>query len=521
MAPFISSALETLISTDSPGLHHKIQSLAIDPAQELHQQTLLLILRSTRVRKIQLPSEHLGQLSGSQRSLQARPQLHSLPEIENENGQVYDPGDDEDGAEVLEDLQEAQEAPNYGDDFSASADTEDEAGGSDSNTLEDYDWPVYDRVDEGPLPEHDLPSSSFDLADYLIDPELRGDPVELVSDPGFDVEEDFEDGDPYGLSSDSGVPQQQQALSFDDMDDDYAEDDPMDLLEEPIECARGRPDFQESIEMDNSPMLHGGNIEDRGPYRMHGDDAASQQLGLDSEVRDDEEFEDGEPYAVHDDTASRQHHGLYFEEMGDDYAEDIPLFPLEEFAELGHGHFDREALYESDEQGHELMRDTWSDSNSNDGSGASYADVSDDTHIFYGEEDAHMFSSGEPAEWAYGYPEQDALYETDQQGAELVSNTWSDMDEGNEAPYTDASDDRHALFYDEEEFPPSSPQHNEPMSNVWMPPDDGDCAADADASDDVHTFHDEEWNPSAMLDRDDHGRETSHDRLPTQLTAAC
>ncbi|KAJ4424466.1 hypothetical protein N0V82_000790 [Gnomoniopsis sp. IMI 355080] len=90
LTTFVSSALGSLTSTESPILLQKIRALGRDPLQEIHRRTLLLVLRSARVPKIQVD----GQRSGFQ--------SHTLADTVVEDDGIHDPN------ESQEDIQERE-----------------------------------------------------------------------------------------------------------------------------------------------------------------------------------------------------------------------------------------------------------------------------------------------------------------------------------------------------------------------------------------------------------------------------
>ncbi|CAN8103619.1 unnamed protein product [Discula destructiva] len=351
MAPFISSALGALKSTESPSLRDKIQSLTGDADQELHRQTLKLIVRSTRVRKIQ----HPGQSSISQSSSQSTSLLESAPECEALDDRMYDSEAAEDRAELLDDLQEAQDVHASYDDTLSFADIEDDTCGNVLSTLCDNRPPAYGHaLDEGPPSDNKLPRRIFDFSDYPLSTRTLLQPVEQVSHPLLDAET-FAGAEPYELPRDDTTPQE-HGLVHDMTDDDYSEVEHM-YAENPVAWAHGRCDSPESIKMDSDLMLDLEVFEDEGPYEMHSGDDASQQQ-----------------------------HDLYFEcDMEDDGTEHAHGYPLGAPIEWAYGHLEQDTLYESDEQGNELVSDTWSDSN--DGDGAPCGNASNDTNMFYEDEE--------------------------------------------------------------------------------------------------------------------------------------
>lgn len=184
MASFISCPLWDLISTKSRQLRLKIQTLAIDPAQKLHQQTIDLILRSTRVRKIQ----YRNQLPSSQHDWLAEPRL--------EDDSMFEPAEFQDG-----DVREgAYDDSIYEDsvyDDMSPPDAVNDAGtdaGADTD-YDDHSLAFYDVFgEESQLPEHvmecEVPYLEYDYSDNEGDPALSREPVTWDNDSTLGIETD-------------------------------------------------------------------------------------------------------------------------------------------------------------------------------------------------------------------------------------------------------------------------------------------------------------------------------------------
>lgn len=346
MAPFICTPLGALDSIQSPALRHKIEILAVDPVEELHRLALLLVLRSARVGKIRY------------RHQQSMPQPGGI-ECPGGDDQNEYPGDFDEGDQLLEPFQEAEDDPIY--DYALSpVGVEQDGDGYMSDLVQHYDSPAYnDAFDEQSLsdqemeysPEHYLLYSVSENLEDLIDPLLLRDSGELDSEPSSRTDAS-DDEDLHGME-DGVHPQQRPDLFADDMDD-YDEEDSLEAHQLSL--------FTNDMEDCCEEEFQGYPLEDHMSWVPNHFDLQQRQDDLDDDsMIGDEENQ----YGIYcGDFAPQQQHDLPFDDVDGMNAQHTHM-SSEEPVELSHGHLEQDLHYESDDQvdqaGRLIDDDAWDD----------------------------------------------------------------------------------------------------------------------------------------------------------------
>lgn len=442
MAPLISSPLGALMSSQSEGLRLKIQSLAIDPVEELHRQTLLLILRSARVSKTQKRSQRSSSLPGD------------IAELHDEYGQVQYPEDSQEGAEVLGSIHWADDLPIDEHVLSPDEFQPDDDDYMPDLVQDDNYLPAYgDFYDEEPLSEQDIEhdigldeendvlDSRSELTDSQIDPELLWESGELDSQPRLDVEVPEEDvyprEDVYWREDD--VMQRQHHSSYHhDMDPDAFEADGSDAVLQQHQDLLA-DDMDEDYEGDSHDDPPEGHIRwRRGHHDMDRDhDKLGDESMFEDQVLDDD---DDDVYGAYsDDVVSHQHYDMPLDGMVRAHLQDAPRSRSEEPVQRHHDHHVRDLHYESDfEMDHvdEPMSDGAWDYMDQDPEEfdepyqyRSYGTFADENHLAADDEDADELET-------IG----DARY----RGTE--ESEFDIEEDGDELPHLDADDTEHVLY---------------------------------------------------------------------------